>query len=111
MAVVEPGVIAYYAVPVLTAALAFAAGRYNKGFDARTAAEAALIGTGPTIIAEQNRRIEGLQREMDRLWKQLREVNERERECQDQLREQRHQLRDQDQKIIALEHRLGIARE
>lgn len=111
MASFEPGVIAYYAVPVLTAALAFVAGRYNKGFDVRTAAESAFMGMMPQVIKEQNERIDAQSREIARLWDQLRDVNKREQHCQSELSEQRHQLRDQQQKIIALEHKLGIARE
>ena len=92
---------------VIGAILTFWLTRISKGGDARAAAEAALFNSSPTIIAEQNKRIAGLQTEMDRLWGQLNEVYTRERECQDQLQECRHQVRDLGQKIVALEFKLG----
>lgn len=91
----------------------FIIARASKGYDARSAAEAALIGTGPTIIAEQNRRIQAIQEDNGRLWAQVQESYQRERECrveiselQNQLSEQRHSVRDLEQKVIALERKL-----
>ena len=85
MSSIEPSVIAYYAVPLLTAVLAFAAGRFNKGFDARVAAEAALIGAGPAIIAAQNERMRLMGDQIVELWKQLNEAQVAERRCTEEL--------------------------
>ena len=92
--------------------------RLSKMYDARGAAEAALIGSGPTIIAEQNRRIQAIQDDNNRLWKQVQEGYERERKCQNeinvlqgQVSEQRHQIRTLETKVLALEHRLGTLKD
>ena len=89
--------------------------RVSKIYDARGAAEAALIGSGPTIIAEQNKRIQAIQEDNGHLWKQIQEGHERERKCQVEINvlqtevsEQRHQIRALEQKVIALERQLGI---
>jgi peptidoglycan hydrolase CwlO-like protein len=81
--------------------------RLSKTYDARGAAEAALIGSGPTIIAEQNRRI-------SELWDQMQAGHKRERKCQEevnalqtQVTDQRHQIRDLQTKVTALEYKLG----
>lgn len=92
---------------LVTAFLTYGLTRVSKGNDARIAAETALANAAPGIIAEQNKRITGLQEEMDRLWTQLHEVYARERECQDQLRDYRHQVRDMEQKVVALEFKLS----
>ena len=91
--------------------------RVSKIYDARGAAEAALIGSGPTIIAEQNRRIEAIQEDNGRLWRQVQEGYERERKCQSEINtlqaevsEQRHQIRSLEQKVLALERQLGTLR-
>jgi septal ring factor EnvC (AmiA/AmiB activator) len=88
--------------------------RLSKSFDARGAAEAALIGTGPTIIAEQNRRIQAIQEDNGRLWQQVQEGHVREQKCQEevntlqeQVRDQRHQIRELQTKVNALEHKIG----
>jgi hypothetical protein len=98
---------------LLTAILTYGVTRVGKGYDARAAAEAALIGTGPTIIAEQNRRISALTEDSGRLWVQIQESYKRERECrdsltvlQDEFNDQRREIRDLHQKMIALEARL-----
>lgn len=91
---------------IVTALMAYGLTRASKGHDARVAAETALANAAPGIIAEQNKRISGLQAEMDRLWLQLNGVYERERKCQEQLSEYRHQVRDLEQKVVALEFKL-----
>jgi CheY-like chemotaxis protein len=65
-----------------------------KRGDARAQAEAALIGIGPTIIKEQNVRIDQLSQESDRQRKEIEQQREefhkvwvRERECQEHLQE------------------------
>lgn len=63
----------------------YGVGRLGKGHDARAAAEAALIGIGPTIIAEQNRRIGAMNDDVQRMWGQLRESFAREQECLSRL--------------------------
>lgn len=90
----------------ITGVFAWAVNRLSKGYDARGAAEAALIGTGPVIIAEQNLRINGLQTEMSRLWDQLREALDREQRCQRDLAECMFKLKDVEQKMIAVEYQL-----
>ncbi len=92
--------------------------RLSKNSDARGAAEAALIGTGPTIIAEQNRRIQAIQEDNSNLWRQIQEGHERERKCQDEInvlqeqsRDLRHKIRDLQQKVNALEFKLGTLKD
>lgn len=89
--------------------------RLSKSYDARGAAEAALIGTGPAIIIEQNKRIAALTADSHRLWTQIQEGYERERRCRDEIQvlqgqmgEQRHQIRELQTKVLALEKQLGI---
>lgn len=103
---------------VATGTVTYIVGRLSKNYDARGAAEAALIGTGPTIIAEQNRRIQSIQEDNGRLWRQIQEGHDRERKCQEeigelreQVREQRHQITDLETKVNALERRLGILKD
>lgn len=98
--------------------ITFFISRMSKGYDARGAAEAALIGTGPAIIIEQNKRIAALTADSSRLWTQIQDGYERERKChneiqtlQGQISEQRHQIRDLQTKVIALEKKLGILRD
>jgi len=81
-------------------------GRISKGFDARGAAEAALIGTGPAIITEMNRQNGLLQAEITRLWTQAREYSDREQKCRQELAECQFNLRSMEQRVIALEHKL-----
>lgn len=90
-----------------TGVVTFVVTRLSKGHDARGQAEAALIGTGPTIIAEQNRRISGMQKDLDRMWVELQEMAKRERKCRDDLAETRFELKGAQQAIIALEYKLG----
>jgi uncharacterized coiled-coil protein SlyX len=82
--------------------------RYGKHHDARGLAEAELLGIGPKIIKEQNDRIASQRDEIDGLWKELQRVVERERKCQSDLIECLFQLRSAQQRIIALEKRLGL---
>lgn len=56
----------------------FIVARATKNFDARGQAEAALIGIGPKIIEEQNKRIDSLTKSIDTLWAA-------ERKCQTDL--------------------------
>lgn len=97
-----------------TGIISYLVARSTKVYDARGAAEAALIGAGPTIIAEQNRRIEAIQNDNGRLWKQIQEGYTRERQCQEnmgklqmQITDQRHQIRDLQAKVVALEFKLS----
>lgn len=92
----------------ITGAFTFLVMRSSKHYDARSAAEAALIGTGPTIIAEQNKRIASMQTEINNLWAQMQQSYKSERECREQLTDFRHQNRDLATKIYALEKRLGL---
>jgi GTP cyclohydrolase II len=56
-----------------------------KQYEARAHAEAALMGIGPTIITQQNVRIDQLSAQLDVLWK-------RERDCQEQLDDARSRI-------------------
>lgn len=114
----EGNVWAAILAAVGTGLVSFFISRLSKNYDARGAAEAALIGSGPTIIAEQNRRIQAIQDDNGRLWRQVQEGHERERKCQneiqalqDQVREQRHQIRDLQTKVFALERQLGTLKD
>lgn len=90
----------------------------SKNFDARGAAEAALIQMPGPIIIEQNRRIAALTEGFERQWQQIQEGHERERKCQeeintlqDQIRDQRHEIRELQTKVNALERKLGTLRD
>lgn len=82
LAAVASGVVSYWIA------------RISKAYDARGAAEAALIGSGPTIIAEQNRRMGEMQTEINRLWHEVQLAHKREQKCM--------------QRVSVLEARLGI---
>lgn len=103
------------AVP--TGIISYLIARTTKIYDARGAAEAALMNMPPLIIAEQNRRIHTIQEDNERLWKQLQEGYARERKCQEdvnklqtQVTDQRHQIRDLETKVNSLEFKLNRLR-
>jgi septal ring factor EnvC (AmiA/AmiB activator) len=77
--------------------------RYNS----KISNEAALLGIPLPIIKEQNRRIEGLQKEIDRMWTDLQKAYNAEQQCRAELSEVRHANRDLQQKIVILEQRLN----
>ena len=92
--------------------------RLSKSYDARGAAEAALIGTGPAIIIEQNKRIAALNADTAKLWDQIQQGYARERKCheeiqqlQTQVTDQRHQIRSLETKVYALERQLGVLKD
>lgn len=64
---------------LLTGVITYGISRISKSSDARGQYEATLLGIGPKIIEEQNRRI-------DELSRQWRDCIQREQECQSQLR-------------------------
>lgn len=101
-----------------TAAVGYVVARLSKHHDARGLAEAELIGAGPKIIEQQNKRIDAMQGEITRLWGEARaaygrenDALTRERECRDELSEANHSLRQHAQRIVAMERRLGIEEE
>lgn len=51
-----------------TGLITYFVNRSTRNFDARGQAEAALIGIGPKIIEEQNKRIDSLTKSLDLLW-------------------------------------------
>lgn len=68
------------------AVITFAVARFGKSWDARGQAEAALMGIGPAIIQEQNKRIGNLTEQIEALWK-------RDRECREELADGNRRLR------------------
>jgi len=92
---------------VVTGLFTYLVMRSTKYHDLRIAAESALLQSGPAIIAEQNKRIATLQKNIDDLWERLQQTTLREEECRDELRELRHQNRDFQTKIIMLDDRLA----
>lgn len=85
---------------VFGGAVSFTIARMSKNSDARGAAEAALIGIGPAIITEQNRRIEILNKEVARLWSEWRKAIEREQECRRRLDALEQRNKDRDERRI-----------
>lgn len=83
---------------VLTGIVTITITRWGKNLDARGLAEAALIGIGPQIIAQQNTRIDMLSRQCDDCWK-------REKECREELDRQKTRMHDALKRISALEQR------
>lgn len=77
---------------LLTGVITYGISRISKASDARGQYETTLLGIGPKIIEEQNRRI-------DELSKQWREIWQREQEC-------RHDLNTALRRIAALEKRM-----
>src|SRR6478735_3509371 len=92
---------------IITGFFTYVVTRSAKHHDAKMFAEAALLQSGPAIIAEQNKRIAILQKSMDDLWERLQQTGAREEECRDELRELRHQNHDLQTKIIILDDRLA----
>jgi hypothetical protein len=80
-----PNLFGGIAASITTGVLTYIIMRSSKGVDARSTAEAALIGIGPTIITAQNIRIGALETETARLWKELVEAQYRERTCLQRL--------------------------
>lgn len=78
---------------LVASTITFLFARYGKGLDAREQAEAALMGIGPAIIAEQNKRIAQLSDDIAAIW-------EREHDC-------RVQLNEAQKRIDMLEHRMN----
>ena len=79
---------------VATAVVTYLISRATRNFDARGQAEAALIGIGPKIIEEQNRRISDLSAENARMWTIVQEhrteiirLSAIEAQCQNDLRQ------------------------
>lgn len=89
------------------ASLGYLFSRLSKRFDARTAAEAALLGTGPAIIKEQIARITELERNYTLLWDKLGEALTREIQCQNDLAACRREHQQLALRVGALEGRLG----
>lgn len=92
---------------VVVGAVTYFFNRMKGGFDARAAAEAAIVAAGPAIITQLNARAQHMQEEINRLWA-------RDRECQDDLDKMRqvinerdYALRELEQKNIILERRLA----
>lgn len=77
-AVADPNFIALAVGGVVTTITGILIARASKQSDARAQAEAALIGLGPQIIAQQNARIDALTTQIDAIWK-------RELECRREL--------------------------
>jgi hypothetical protein len=89
-----PNLFGGIAAALTTGIVTYLITRSSKGMDARSTAEAALIGIGPSIIANQNIRISALETEHTRLWKELVEAQYRERTCL--------------QRLFIIERQLGI---
>lgn len=77
---------------IVTGAIAFVAARVGKRYDARIAAEAALINLGPQIIESQSARIKAceenntrLEENNNNLWKALSEERRIHGECLNRL--------------------------
>lgn len=83
---------------ILTGVVTIGITRWGKNLDARGLAEAALIGIGPQIIAQQNTRIDSLSRQCDDCWR-------REKECRDELDRQKTSMSAALDRISALERR------
>ena len=81
----EQTIYATILAPLITGAIGFLVVWYGRRFDARGQAEAALMGIGPVIIQEQNKRIDELSRANDDLWR-------REHQCQRDLSELRSRM-------------------
>jgi hypothetical protein len=81
----NPNMFGGIAAAITTGLITYLIMRSSKGTDARSTAEAALIGIGPTIITAQNLRIGALETETGRLWKELVEAQYRERTCLQRL--------------------------
>lgn len=112
---VEANWAALAAGVVGTGAVGYIVARLSKGTDARGLAEAELIGAGPKIIEQQNKRIDAMQGEITRLWGEARSAYDRERaalsrerECRDELSDANRDLRQHAQRIVVMERRLGI---
>ncbi len=98
-ALTDVGPLSYYLAPVIAAVGAYVVARLSKGRDARDAAEAALIGTGPTIITELHKQMSVLYAEIGRLrnenekiWGEVRQSRQAERECRDELEDMRRRM-------------------
>lgn len=70
---------------IVTVLAGYTVFRLSKAFDARSQAEAALIGIGPQIIKEQNDRIDRLNVRIDDQSKTIDTLWTRERECREEL--------------------------
>jgi len=103
----DPNWVATLGAASLTGLITYIVARRGKNDDARSAAEAALIGSGPEIIRQMNERTLQLQQEISKLW-------ERDRECHDDLDRMRRivnerdfTIRELEQKLIAVDHKLN----
>lgn len=102
----DPNWAATFGAPLLTAVLGFGLAKLAKGHDARSTAEAALIGIGPQIIVDQNKQISELRDDLTRMWERLNESTAREQACQRQLIEHERKISDQNGRIDYLEQQL-----
>lgn len=93
MSVAEVNLLASIGAIFLASVLTYLFSRFGKAADARGAAEAALMGLGPAIIQEQNKRIAQASAQIEALWK-------RDEEC-------RRELRASAERIYILERKVG----
>ena len=76
---IDPNILSLIGSGVVTVTSGILLARYSAKNNARERAEAILLGMPVGIIAEQNKRIDNLSEQLERLF-------EREQECQEQLR-------------------------